>query len=113
LERRPDLAVVLYERWPERIVPDVEAWEMIPPLAIEVVSKSNTANEILTKIYDYFEHGVSLVWIIYPKHQVIHVYESPKSIRVLDSADTLDGGKALPNFRLPVGKRFEQSPTQS
>ena len=108
LQRRPDLAVVLYERWPDRIVPDAEAWEMIPALAVEVVSKSNAALEILAKIYDYFDHGVSLVWIIYPKYRVIHVYESPKSIRVLDAADTVDGGKVLPDFHLSLADLFDQ-----
>jgi Uma2 family endonuclease len=107
LERRPDLAVVLYERWPDRIIPDTEAWEMIPALAVEVVSKSNTAIEILDQIYDYFEHGVSLVWVIYLKRRVIHVYESPKSIRVLDATDTLDGGKVLPDFHLPLADLFD------
>jgi hypothetical protein len=49
-----------------------------------------------------------MVWVIYPKHQVIYFYESVKSIRVLDLPDTLDGGKILPDFRLSVAKLFEQ-----
>ena len=31
LERRPDVAVVLYERWPERVVPDAEASSAVRP----------------------------------------------------------------------------------
>jgi Uma2 family endonuclease len=111
LDRRPDVAFVTYERWIDRIVPDTEAWEMIPALAVEVVSKSNTALEILDKIYDYFDHGVSFVWVIYPKRQTIYVYENPKRIRVLEPADTLEGGAVLPDFRLLVGKLFEQPST--
>ncbi len=113
LERRPDLAFVPYDRWPQRIVPDLDAWEMIPALAVEVVSKNNTAEEIEEKITDYFENGVALVWVIYPRQLKIYIYESLKSIRVLDIGDTLDGGSVLPEFRLPVAKLFgELQPAQ-
>jgi Uma2 family endonuclease len=111
LERRPDVSVVLFERWPDRIVPDTDSWRMVPALAVEVVSKSNTALELLDKVYDYFNHGVGLVWLVFPRQQLIYVYESPKRIRVLDSADTLDGGAALPELRVPVAKLFEQPAT--
>jgi hypothetical protein len=35
------------------------------------------------------------------------VYQNPKTIRVLDEHDTLDGGELLPGFQLPVAKLFE------
>src|SRR5438132_3844365 len=38
LERRPDLAFVSYQRWAEnRLIPRVNAWNVAPNLAIEVV----------------------------------------------------------------------------
>jgi Uma2 family endonuclease len=106
LDRRPDVAYVPYERWPERIVPEVEAWEVIPAVAVEIISKTNTAVEVLAKIEEYFEHGVSQVWVIYPSQRKIHIYESPKSIRVLDEKDTLEGGSVIPGLHLPAGRIF-------
>ena len=43
LKRRPDVAFVSYERWPRRSpMPTGDAWEVVPDLAVEVVSPSNT-----------------------------------------------------------------------
>ena len=107
LERRPDVAFVPFERWPQRRIPDTEAWHVIPALAVEVVSKSNTAYEIQGKVREYFRHGVLMVWVIYPKQQEVHIYEGGKVIRVLDTTDTLDGAGVIPGFQLAVGKLFE------
>src|SRR5262245_57766583 len=42
LQRRPDLAFVSFQRWPvDRRVPKGPAWEVVPDLAIEVVSSGN------------------------------------------------------------------------
>jgi len=51
LQRRPDLAFVSFDRWPrKRQVENVPAWDVVPNLAIEIVSPSNGANEIVEKI---------------------------------------------------------------
>src|ERR1700722_6147254 len=43
-QRRPDVAFVSYQSWPRtRPVPQGAAWSVVPELAIEVVSPSNTA----------------------------------------------------------------------
>lgn len=106
LERRPDVGYVPFDRWPHDEIPETEAWHVVPALAAEVVSKSNTADEVLKKIEEYFAAGVELVWVIYPKQQLIHVYEDLKTIRVLDVNDTLTGGKVLPQFSLKVSDLF-------
>lgn len=106
LDRRPNVAFVPYDRFPDRVVPATEAWAVSPSLAVEIVSKTNTANDIQDKILDYFQHGVDLVWIIYPKTRTIQVYEGLKNIRFLDEKDTLEGGQVLPGFRLPVQDLF-------
>lgn len=100
LYRRPDVSYVPYERWPDRIVPETEAWQIVPSVAVEIVSKNNKANEVQTKIEEYFEAGVSQVWVIYPKQRKVMVYDSLKSVRVLDENDVLEGGSLLPGFRL-------------
>ncbi len=109
LQRRPDLAFVSYERWPRnRPVARTSAWEVVPDLAVEVVSPTNGANEILDKILDYFRTGVRLVWVVYPVPELIHVYESPTSVRILQRGDTLDGGAVVPGFQLPLATWFDE-----
>lgn len=108
LDRRPGVAFVPFDRWPTRSVPEVEAWEINPSLAVEIISKNNTAYEVQKKIEEYFQAGVNQVWVVYPEQKQFYVYESPKSIRILDENDTLDGGPAVPGFKLALRDFFQQ-----
>jgi Uma2 family endonuclease len=106
--RRPDVSFVRYDRWPRgRPVPPGDAWVVIPNLAVEVVSPSNTHRDVLDKLVDYFRAGVSLVWIISPQHGQVYVYTAVKDVTVLDRNDTLDGGDVIPGFTLPLATLFE------
>ena len=109
LHRRPDVAFVTYGRWAaDRPVPRTDPWEVVPDLAVEVVSRSNTADNVLNKIGEYFESGTRAVWVVYPVASQVYVYDSPLTVRVLARTDELDGGDILPDFRLPLTTLFEQ-----
>lgn len=109
LQRRPDAAFVSYERWPkDRELPDTDPWPVIPNLAVEVVSKNELAEDLLTKVQDYFQAGVQLVWVVYPRLRLVHVFESFTQIRVLTHTDELDGGAVLTGFRLPLATLFPE-----
>lgn len=101
--RRPDVAFVPYVLWPDRDVPEDEAWEVVPPLAVEIVSRTNTAETVLAKIQEYFESGVQLVWVCYSKQRVVHVYKDAKTIQVLSVSDFLECPEVLPGFKISVG----------
>lgn len=108
LQRRPDAAFVSYERWPKnRAIERSNAWDVIPDLVVEVVSPTNLAEEIPTKVREYFEAGVRRAWVIYVHESLVYEYDSPRSIRVLGREDTLDGGQVIPGFRLPLVELFE------
>jgi Uma2 family endonuclease len=109
-DRKPDVAYVPYDLFPNRIVPAVEAWAVIPALAVEIVSKTNTASEIRAKIDDYLKYGVRLVWVVYPQLRKVEVWDGPQSVKILEESDTLDGGMVLPNFRLPLATLFAVVP---
>lgn len=107
LQRKPDVAYVSYDRWPRGRKPaPKDAWNVVPDLAVEVVSDSNSANEIQTKIQDYFRCGVRLVWVVYPNQEHIYVYESPTRIDVRLKEHVLDAGPIIPGFRLPLAELF-------
>ena len=111
LQRRPDVSFVSYQRWPKnRPIPETNAWDVVPELAIEVNSPSNTANEILQKIQDYFHSGVHCVWVVYPVAEQVYVYSSPARIVILTKKDQLDGAALLPGFQFPVAGLFEPGP---
>jgi Uma2 family endonuclease len=110
--RRPDVAFVAYAKWPKhQPMPDTNAWNVLPDLCVEVVSPNDTGDEIETKVDEYLRAGVPLLWVVYPRQEVVYVYESASQVRRLTRADTLDGGKAVPGFALPLSELFPQSPS--
>jgi Uma2 family endonuclease len=109
LERRPDVAFVSYRLWPRnRRVPQTRAWDVVPELAIEVISPTNSADEVLTKTREYFQAGVQQVWVVYPMEELAHVYEAFDRIRVVRKHEALDGGTLIPGFSLPLAQLFEE-----
>jgi Uma2 family endonuclease len=114
-ERRPDVAFVSVERWPWGLWPaeNENAWKVIPNLAVEIVSPSNTASEVQLKVHEYFQSGVELVWVVYPEHREVYVYESADRVQVLVGTKTLEGGKVLPGFQLALAEFFgEEEPAK-
>jgi Uma2 family endonuclease len=111
LQRRPDVSFVSHARWPfHRRVPDVAVWNMVPDIAIEIVSPSNTADHVQEKIHEYFAAGVRRVWVVYPRQREVYLYASPTEIQVLQLGQELDGGDLIPGFRLPLATLFEDDP---
>jgi Uma2 family endonuclease len=112
LKRRPDLAFVSAKRWSlKREVPETESWNVVPDLAVEVISKTNSANAVATKIDEYFQSGVNLVWVIYPATSKIYVYDSPTRVRILELGDELDGAEVIPGFSVPLSTLFGRKKT--
>ena len=107
LQRRPDVAFVSYTRWPAAVVARESAWNVVPDLAVEIVSLTNLAEEIDGKVTDYFQSGVHLVWVFYPDTGRVYVYQSPTQVSILERTDTLDGGEVLPGFQLPIVQLYE------
>jgi Uma2 family endonuclease len=83
-----------------------------PDIAIEVVSPSNTSEEMMEKVNLYLQNGSSLVWIIYPINRVITVYRQNNLVTILRENDTLEGENVLPNFQLPLTKLFGNLPKE-
>jgi Uma2 family endonuclease len=111
LQRRPDVAFVSDARWPFRKrVPTGAAWDVIPDLAVEVVSPTNSAYEMQEKVQHYLAAGVAEMWIIYPNVRLLHRYTSPTQIQVIQSGEELDGGALFPGFRMPWSELFEDDP---
>jgi Uma2 family endonuclease len=106
--RRPDVAYVAYDRWPYAtpFEDDPPAFDVVPNLAVEVNSPSNTLDEIEDKNRDYFFAGVEQVWVIQPRHRHVYVYDAPDKVYMLSEQQELDGGKVLPGFRLALASLF-------
>ena len=98
LKRRPDVSFVSYDRWPRnKPITDDEAWQVVPDLAVEVVSPSDKADELLGKVEEYFAAGVVQVWVVYPRRRVVHVFESFTRITVVEPGRDLGAVRCCPD----------------
>jgi Uma2 family endonuclease len=106
LVRYPDLAVTLWDRIPGRRVPVAPIPDLVPNLAVEVLSLSNTIAEMTRKRGEYFSFGVQLVWEIDPRARTVRIYSAPTAFTELTEADTLTGDPVLPGFKLALRDFF-------
>ncbi len=110
LTRQPDVSFVSYARWAEDREWGMEGeWDVVPDLAIEIVSPHDRSSRVAKKLQDYFRYGVRQVWHLQPETATVTIYRSPKQVEILDATDTLDGGDILPGFRVPVADLFRRT----
>ncbi len=108
LVRIPDASFVSWERLPGHKLPSEPIPDLIPNLAVEVLSVSNTKREIDRKIGEYFRVGVQLVWIIDPATRTAEVYTAPDQCAELTEEGSPDGGAVLPGFSLSLRRLFDR-----
>jgi Uma2 family endonuclease len=106
--RLPDAAFYSWSRFPDRRVPRTAYVDTAPDLAVEVISPSNTRQEMDRKLTDYFAGGARLVWYIDPNRREVVVYHSSTDQQVLEESDELDGDNVLPGFRLKLAEFFAE-----
>lgn len=54
----------------------------LPTFVIEVISDTDGINRVNTKLLEYFEVGILVVWHILPQQQFIYVYTSPIDVKI-------------------------------
>lgn len=111
LVRIPDVSFIRWDSVDDTDLieePDGAFLEVAPDLVVEVLSAGNTAREMQIKLGEYAAAGVKLVWYVDPDTKTVTVYPKgrERGKKVLTEADTLDGGKVLPGFALPVKDIF-------
>src|SRR4030095_10001461 len=78
LRRRPDVAFVSTARWPlDRALPMIGDWEVVPDLAVEVISPNDVFKDVLAKVREYFHYGVQVVWVIAPEERQVSRNDPP------------------------------------
>ena len=102
--RTPDVSLVKAERLPERLRRGF--FPGAPDLAVEVVSPSDNAAYLDSKIQDYLRHGAQRVWVVYPETQSVVVYLLDGTAHRYGAADTLTDEEFLPGFALPLKELF-------
>jgi Uncharacterized protein conserved in cyanobacteria len=103
--RSPDAAFVAADRLP--IDGIGTGWMPVAPdLIAEILSPSESTEELEAKLRDYRSAGTRLIWVVDPARRVITVRDGALAERLLTESDTLDGGSVLPGFTLGVSSLF-------
>jgi Uma2 family endonuclease len=111
LVRIPDVSFISWQRVPNRRVPLTPMLDVAPDLAIEVLSPSNTVQEMDRKLRDYFAAGVRLVWYVDPVARTIQVFNAVDQVALLREDQTLTGDPVVPGFALPLRDLFAELET--
>lgn len=102
--RAPDLAVILGDRRAE--LENAKVIPVIPEIAAEVLSPSESPRTIHRKLRQYFEAGVKEVWLIDPETQEVEIWTGPQlPERELSGKDEVTS-PLLPGFALKLGDLF-------
>ena len=108
LVRIPDVAFISWDNVPGNKVPEDPIPQLVPDLAVEVLSRTNTLSEMQRKREEYFAAGVRLVWMVDPDDRTVRVFRSPEDSTLYSEEETLDGGDLLPSFSLPLRQLFAE-----
>ena len=99
--RKPDVAFVAgpMPTEPEAIL------DLVPTLAVEIISPNNTAKEIEDKVAEYLAAGTQLVWLTFPESRMVIAFWADGGA-VFKSGDTITAEPVLPGFGRPVSDLF-------
>jgi len=115
LRRDPDLTVgvdLVY------LAPDVSARVMddeettiidaVPTLAVEILSPSDTIENVRTKVDGFRAAGVPITWVIDPHFRTVTVHRPDQPPVLLNETQNLDAAPELPGFSVPVAQVFRR-----
>ena len=102
--RAPDAAVILGDRSAE--LENAKVIPIVPELAAEVLSPSETPRTIHRKLKQYFAAGVKEVWLIDPDAREVEVWTGPALPEPALTAEQTLTTSLLPGFALPLAELF-------
>jgi Uma2 family endonuclease len=104
--RGPDVAFYSSKRVPPGPLPQ-EYLSVVPELVFEVRSPGDRWGQILAKVSEYLEAGVSVVCVLDQMTERCHVYRNEEEIQVFLPDQELTLPDVLPEFRVVVRRFFE------
>jgi len=104
---QPDVGFISKARHPT--LEGVE-FPVAPDLAVEIISPSESFNDVLKKVRRYLAAGTRIVWTVYPEDKLVYVWTpgagDDVTMQTVGINGALDGGDVLPGFTLPVSEVF-------
>ena len=103
--RAPDACFIARDRLPSGdLTPGY--FEIMPDLAVEVMSPNDRPGEVQDTVEDWLRAGVRLVWVINPATRSAMVYRSAGDGQEVTERDRLDGAGVIPGFNCQIRELF-------
>lgn len=103
-KRIPDLTYITAEQHQA-----IRRGERVKTLfAIELLSDSESYEDALDKLQDYFDGGAQLVWYIALKRQKIFAYTSPDESKAYKGQEVISATPVVPELQFAVADMFAQ-----
>ena len=113
LVRAPDVSFIRWERFANGEFPDEAIWQVAPDLAVEILSKGNTEEEMRRKVREYLKAGACQVWLVDPESRTARIFTSPRRSTPVDENRPFDAGDLLPGFQLTLSDWFARAQRRS
>jgi Uma2 family endonuclease len=104
LVRAPDASFVRKDRLPAKLPKGF--LELVPDLAVEVVSPEDRKREVAEKVNMWLAHGTVSCWVADPATRTLTVHRAGQEPIRLTSRDELRDEPTLPGFVLSVQSIF-------
>jgi Uma2 family endonuclease len=103
--RNPDVAFITTQHL-KTIDIDRSPVEGAPALAVEVVSPSNSAQDMAKKTQQYLQTGCRAVWIVYPSLRLVEIH-SAEGVRRVVEPQALAAKELFPGWSLSLRYVFD------
>lgn len=104
--RKPDVSFISFERLPADQPDPIGHCRVVPDLAVEVVSPNDLSDEVETKVHEYLDAGVRLVWVVHPRFRTVQIRRPNVPGTVIGPEGELSGEDVLPEFSCKVSALF-------
>jgi Uma2 family endonuclease len=105
--RGPDVAFYSFNRVPKGSLPRRRHLDVVPDLLFEVLSPDDRWRDVLGKVLEYLNAGVSAVCVLDPERRTLHLDEGDQPVRILSEDDELTLPSILGEFRAKVREFFD------
>ena len=103
--RAPDACFIAGDRLPPGELA-AGYFDIMPDLAVEVLSPNDRPREVQDKVDDWLLAGVRLVWVINPATRTAMVYQATAGPLEVPEEGSLDGAEVVPGFTCQIRELF-------
>jgi Uma2 family endonuclease len=105
--RSPDVSWIAIERWNSLSEEQKRGFAPIDPdFAIELVSPTDSLEDLQQKMSEYISCGVKLGWLINPDAKEVEIYRLDRDKQVISNPTSLSGEELLPGLTLDLSEIF-------